>query len=428
LSDPVQTIAADTSVGEARTTLRHAVSWGFVDQGLSSMTNFGLAVLGGRLLGPKALGVVSIGFASYILALILHRSLVTEPLVVASSRADAEDRATITRSGVTATLVASVLAFAAMAVPGLFLAGGLGRGLLLFAPWMMVALLQDFWRSILFRDHRARGAVANDAAWLVGMVISLPLVLIWRTDCAVVACWGFGAGLGAVLGFFQLRFGIERLRPAWLWWKRQAWPFGRWLSLDRIVGSAENQGLFFLVAVILGTAAVGGLKAAQSLFAPLTLIGPAIGLPALPALARTVAASPSQARRMALRLSALVSLIGVAYMAIMIGFGRTVLSVFFGRAFAQFQNLVIPVSAGQIVAGAGAGYRQLLKAAKNSGGLVWSDLLGTITTLTMAWLFAARFGLTGAIWGNVLGAAVATILMIVFAYRIGRAPGSGSQI
>jgi hypothetical protein len=62
------------------------MSWGLFDQGFSSATNLGLAVLAGRLTGPGGLGVVYLGFTAYLAAISLQRALVTDPLVVYSAR------------------------------------------------------------------------------------------------------------------------------------------------------------------------------------------------------------------------------------------------------------------------------------------------------------------------------------------------------
>ena len=57
----------------------------------------------------------------------------------------------------------------------------------------------------------------------------------------------------------------------------------------------------FVVAGILGAGAVGGLRSVESLFAPLTVIGPALNLPGLPAVARAYKRGFRQARKMAWR-------------------------------------------------------------------------------------------------------------------------------
>src|SRR5439155_25767092 len=80
-------------------------AWGFIDQGFSSVSNFGLTLLAARLLGPGGLGVVAIGFALYLVALSFQRSLISQPLVISSSTLPSPERSEATASSVTATLM-----------------------------------------------------------------------------------------------------------------------------------------------------------------------------------------------------------------------------------------------------------------------------------------------------------------------------------
>ena len=49
---------------------RTQIAWGGIDQGLSSATNLGLAVLAGRLLGEAGLGTTFLGFAASLFFLL----------------------------------------------------------------------------------------------------------------------------------------------------------------------------------------------------------------------------------------------------------------------------------------------------------------------------------------------------------------------
>jgi hypothetical protein len=71
---------------------RNEIAWGVVDQALSSATNLGIAILAGRLLGPAGLGVIFLGFSTYLFALSFVRALITEPFVVATAAFDRAQR------------------------------------------------------------------------------------------------------------------------------------------------------------------------------------------------------------------------------------------------------------------------------------------------------------------------------------------------
>ena len=59
-------------------------AWGFVAQSLSSATSLSLTLMSGRLLGPGGLGVIFIGFSSYLVVLGLLRALVVDPMIASS--------------------------------------------------------------------------------------------------------------------------------------------------------------------------------------------------------------------------------------------------------------------------------------------------------------------------------------------------------
>ena len=63
--------------GRLRIVDRRNFAWGFASQGASSITNLGLSLLAGRLLGPSSLGAIFVGFSVYLLAMGFLRSLIT---------------------------------------------------------------------------------------------------------------------------------------------------------------------------------------------------------------------------------------------------------------------------------------------------------------------------------------------------------------
>jgi O-antigen/teichoic acid export membrane protein len=114
------------------------------------------------------------------------------------------------------------------------------------------------------------------------MLIMVPAAWLVHTDWVVVSAWGVGAMLSAIIGFAQT--GVRPISPraAVRWLRTHALPLGRWLAVAEAVGTAGQQAVFVIVAALLGASSVGGLRAAQVIFAPTTLLGPALGLPALP--------------------------------------------------------------------------------------------------------------------------------------------------
>ena len=398
---------------------RIGLGWGLIDQGFSSATNLGLSILAGRFLGPGGLGRVFLGFAAYLLVLEFQTALLQEPLAVTFNRSDEES----IRSAFTIGLCYQVTATALMLALGSVIPGDFGRALLLIAPWMIPLLFQDLCRTIAFRQRRGRLAAGLDGIWALGMAISLPLIWTHRTDAAVVAVWGFGALLGALLGFGAIRLRPQGVRRALTWWKADMAPLGRWLGLESAALVIDTQGAIFLIAALVGAGKLGGLRAVQSAFAPMTLIGPAMRMPGLPAMARALGhPSPRRGRRraqmVARRLSAAALSLVVVYFIVLVAAGGHVLSIMFGHAFVPFRSLIVPVGLGQVTGAAALGYYILLKAAGRGRAVFLARVVAAVATFPLIGILAAGGSVYGAAWGASLGAALGWVVVAVAARRL----------
>jgi O-antigen/teichoic acid export membrane protein len=391
--------------------------WGFVDQAFSSATNFGLTLLAARALGPSGLGIVVIAFAAYLLILAFQRALLTDPLVTSSAALGSDDRSLAIRRGLTVDLFSAMGATLLAVVLGVTIHGDVGRALLIIAPWLLPALVQDFWRTILFQERRAASAAANDGCWAIVMVFTAPLAWMSGTDWAIVGCWGSGALASALLGFAQTRARLAPPRRAFSWWHAQLWPFGRWLGVQGLVSAVTSSAIVFVLNGLLGVKALGGLRAAQTLFAPLTLMLPAISLPGLPAMTRALALSPRAAIRLATRLSGIAATLAVVYVAAMSLLGGRLIPYVFGASFGAFTNLAVPIGAWQLVGALGAGFGLFLTAQQRGRDLLLIGLTGSIGSLVFIPTLALAGGVTGAAWGYFMYAAVATSLVVFLALR-----------
>jgi O-antigen/teichoic acid export membrane protein len=401
----------------SRLARNRAYAWGFVDQGFSSATNLGLTLLAGRALGPGGLGVVVIAFAVYLLILAFQRALLTDPLVSSSAARGSDDRSLAIRRGLTVDLFGAMGATLLVVVLGVTIDGRAGRGLLIIAPWLLPALVQDFWRTILFQERRAAAAAANDACWALVMVLTAPLAWVLDTEWAMAACWGSGALAGALLGFAQTHIRPDAPLHAFAWWRTRLWPFGRWLGVEGMVYALNSSATVFLLNGLLGAKALGGLRAAQSLFAPLSLLLPAISLPGLPAMARSLAASPRDAIGLALRLSGSVTALATLYGAAMIVSGGNLIVLVFGTSFREYTDLAVPIGVWQVVAGLSVGFTLFLTAQQRGRDLLLVGVAGSVGCLVFVPFLAWANGVTGAAWGFSLYAAVATALSAALAFR-----------
>jgi len=398
-------------------------AWAGASQGASSATNLALTLLAGRLLGPGGLGTVFAGFACYLLALGFQRALLTDPLVTSSAALDSGQRRLETGSALTLCVLGALVASALAAAAGALVPGEIGHGLLLFAPFLLPAMLQDFWRVVLFRDGRGTAAACNDALWLLVMGVLAPFAVLTGGSWAVVACWGAGAAAGACAGVLQTGVRSERPGAALAWWDAKAWPLGRWLGAEGILWAVASYGTIFVLAGLVGTRGLGGLRAVQSLFAPLSLLASAVSLPGLPALSREVGSSPEAARRLAVRVALGVAGVAVAYVSLLGLASHTALRLVFGAPFPGFADLAWPLGAAQVLAAAPVGFVLLLKAQRRGRGLVLARAVGLAGSLGAVCALATIAGLRGAAWGLAVGALVGALALTWLAIR--RRPSRG---
>jgi O-antigen/teichoic acid export membrane protein len=399
---------------------RRNLSWGMVDQLFSSATNFGLSLLAGRLLGPSGLGVVLIGYFAYLACLSLLRALVSDPLVALAAPLSTAARQRAVRFGLTTSMVEGTIAAAALAVAGAAIPGRIGTGLLLFAPWMLPLLVQDYWRAVLFMEHRGRAATANDGIWLVAMAVAAPLLSLVGSEWAVIASWAGGATAGAVLGFVQMRIRPAAPLASMRWWRAELWPLGRWLSANAVLYSLMNYATVVALVALLGTRRFGGLQAAITLFGPLSLVSNAISFPGLPAVSRALATSRASARNLAGLIGVVAAALIAAYVAglsILSVSGTGALPLLFGSSFKHFSNLVWPVATGQLLTGAALGFALLLTAQKRGRAILGYGAVTWLGSFVLASTLAWTSGVVGAAWGLAGGLALGAVTKTALALR-----------
>ena len=400
-----------------RRVIRHrpglgAFGWGLFGQSLSSAKNFTLTLVAARLLGPSGLGVVAIGFSVYLITFVLNRALVLDPLVVSSARLARPERRRWSRNAVTIVLSMSCGVAVLLMVAGMLVPGHAGRSLFLFAPWIVPALLQDSWRVILFRDKRGGRAAANDGVWLAVMLLALPLAWDIATDWALVGCWGLGATAGALLGFVQTGAVPAPLPRAFTLWRAESWQLARWLTVEQMVYVLDSQGAVFLIGGLLGASAVGGMASILSVFSPLSLLGPAIALPGLPAMTRALARDARWARTIAARISVAMAVMVGTYVLVLSAAASFVVPRLFGSSFVKYEYLVPPLGIQQVITAGGAGLVLFMKASRRGRGLFRVRVIGTTLNLTLVALAAVFSGLAGVAWAMVAAIAVWVALLL----------------
>ncbi len=256
------------------------------DQCVASGSNFAVGIVVARISGPAGLGAFALAYTVWILLTTLHRSLITDPMaIMGDMRGDEKEE--FVRRGFAADVTLGLMAAGIIAAVGsaLLVVGQttFGVGLLSVAPWIVVLDLQDYWRWIGFMQGEPKKSLMNDLLFNAVQALAFGAIFVvgLHSVFAVVAAWGMGAAVAALYGLRQFSVRPSVRGGSTFLWSR--WHTSRWLASERAASWGASQLYLVLAGVILGPAALGGLKAAQGLVAgPTTLVVNASGSFGLP--------------------------------------------------------------------------------------------------------------------------------------------------
>lgn len=385
------------------TTTQRRIAASFLDQSVSSMSNFATGVVVARLSGAAEFGQYMLVLVIWLLAVGLHRALLTEPLIVMTRETD--DSRTMISHGLSAELLLGCVIGFFVAVGGLtaVLVGASVGGLILASsPWFVPLLLQDYWRGMAFQQRRPSLALINDLVFVAVQALMMIVVWLigWRSAGYIVGAWGTGATAGAVVGLWWFRSVSPLSAGARL--LRRLWPLSRWMVADFVTAFASTQAYLFFAVVLLSDVAYGGFRAAFSLMGPTIVVlhaGANIGLPE--AARRTNRDDLTDLRRFARQLSAVTVVVIVAYGTFVSVGGRQLLTIIYGLEFARFAPLVTLGAIQYILAVSVFGHTIALKAAGRMRLLWRVRLLAASASLTSMVVLIRWLGTIGAGWAGV---------------------------
>jgi O-antigen/teichoic acid export membrane protein len=391
-----------------------------VDQGLSSLSNFAVGVVVGRISGPAGLGAFAVAYAAWLLLATLHRSLIIEPMSIdGDARHPLASR--LLGSGASAEIMLGAVSTAILAIGGLVLLGRdrtYGLALLTLAPFLIPLLLQDYWRWVGFMQARPGKALANDTLFNVVQVVVLGALFVAglrSVEIAIVA-WGIGAIAGSAFGLWQFR--VHRFTRGGMSLFRSRWHMSKWLTANGVTSWGTSQSYPLLAGGILGPAGIGGLRAAQGLvMGPANVLlqaGGSIGLP--DASKAWDERGWSGLRRVSnvVLIAGVISLGSVAVVVLLAG--KTLLSTLYGPEFATYGTAADLFALCCLIQIFGLGAILVLKTTNQPRTLFHIGLLALAVTSVSVVVLSYAWGVNGAAVATVF-AGIATLVGLSRAYR-----------
>jgi hypothetical protein len=378
------------------------LSWGVVDQGLSSATNFTLTLFAARILAPHDFGGFALGFAGYLTFLGLARAVASEPLSVRYSAVEQEEWRIASAKSTGAAGAIGFVGAALMALAGILWSGPAGRSLLAIAPFLPGLLLQDAWRFAFFARGRGADAATNDAVWAVLLGVGVVSLMISESPEAwhFTFIWGASGSLAGLAGIAQAN--VVPLPTQLRTWIREHQDLIPRFSGEFATYFSSGQLALYVIAGVAGLSAVGAIRAAQLLLGPLNVVFMGSGLFAVPEAARSARREPLSVLSVGVRLS--VGLIAaVAAWSALVALVPSSLGVgVLGNAWTEGRELLLPISLAMVAAGGIAGAATMLRGLADARRSLSAHVLNGVMTLMLSMLGASLGGPAGAAWGLAL--------------------------
>jgi len=246
-------------------------------------------------------------------------------------------------------------------------------------------------------------ALAFVAVFLVGL----------HSVFAVISAWGMGAAVAALYGLRQFSVGAWiRERTAFL---SSRWPTSRWLAGERAASWGASQLYLIVAGVMLGPAALGGLKAAQGLvLGPTVVVVNAGGSFGLPEATRKLADHgwTGMARVSRFVTGAAVTAALACGIVVLVA-APTLLRLLYGPEFVPYAPCARLFAISIAVSAFAVGPIITLTATRRVRPLFMVQLGRLAVALAAVCVLAAAYGVTGAAAADVLTCVVTTTAILV---------------
>lgn len=379
------------------------------DQSMVSGCNFLTMVVLARYLGLANFGHYTLAWTVILISSSLHSTIVVSPMTSIAPKQRAADLsayfgAVVAQHSVVAAFGFTLIAGGALVFDTIFPSWQSASLALPLAFTFAAESTHALLRRYFFTTDNIKRAFTTDAIRYVGQLLALIVFVQFAELDVQMALWFMfaSAGLGVVLCAWQ----VERLR-----WDRamlrativRHWHFSKWLTLGAIMGWMSSNAFIVAAGALLGTSAVGAVRAAQTLLGPTHIVLKALENIAPVRAARAyheggVAALTRYLGRVAIFLGMATAGIGIAA-AVAPEFW---LNLAFGSEYAGFGYLVqwwaviyllialtLPVQVG-------------LSAIERTRGVFVASLMTSVFGLSFAYGLVDRFEILGVVGGSVI--------------------------
>lgn len=407
--------------------LGKAFSVSMLNQLVSSGTNFAIILYLVRVMEKSDFGLYSLGFALMLLLAGLISSSIAVQFVVNLPDQPQAQRAEYALSHAVAVFVLGV-AMTAMAalISTVPLSPIIGDA---HTPQIILPLvaagafysLRDLLMRVAYAERRESVVLMSTLAATAGTAAAL--IYYWQAHyplTAVRALLALAAGqvAGSLAGLAQLRlpyrsFNVKGVRRAF----SDSWAGGRWNILTNIVYNLRSQAHNFVVAPLLGMAALAEVNAARLLVTPAVMTIPPLTQVLMPRLAAKREQGTSVIAHYALFSVGGLSAFALLYSALLLTLLPWALPLTLGEAYQHIGILVGAWCLVAVVLALRNGLTMVLQVVRAFRDLLFANAAAAVVAILLAVALTFTLGSLGAI----IAVAIAEIVLSIFLVKLLRA-------
>ncbi len=309
-----------------------------IDQGLSSLSNFALIATIAHFSSSHALGLASVAYAVYLLALGANRAASLElGLLGSGSTAD------IRNYQFTGSIAVSAAAAIAIGGTSLAMGSSITPYLLVIAIFMVPLGLQDQTRYRAFSEGRPIKAVAVDATWVVlfcGTVLILEASSLHVSALGLLAIWALCGSVSTLVLLHRWTPAPIALRSGWSCARSHA-SLIRGYLVEYFMVTGVSQTTNVVIAAVAAPALAGSWRVALTYFGPVTVLNSALLIATIRRFTLDQRLFPGLALRRHLKLCAPLVLVTLAWALLGAGPLSPILGRIFGASWPAARQMLL---------------------------------------------------------------------------------------
>lgn len=384
------------------------VLWGIASQGLNSLSNFLVVLAVAKVGSPETLGSFSLIYATYTFAVTLNRAAVSTPLLLHVDDESDAARVTLVSGGATVSLLWASIMAVPIGVVTLLTPSPPGISVVL-AVSLPILLFQDHLRYANLAVRPSRAA-RMDVVWLTVQIGLLAYIAAagMGSPTAVVVAWCIGGAASWVVGLWF----TDTCTPSYHRMKEYLATYGREshrLASEALSNAVATNAVPFVVAGGASLGAAGVLRAAQTLFAPLSVI---IGglVPVVLVTGKRLIVAGRSPNWLLVRWITIIATMSALYSLTLIAVPNSWGVRLVGDSWYLAATLLFPLGVQAVMRGFFTGPPVLLRALdrlRTVSRIAWTLVPSSIA---LPWIGGLVGGAVGAAWGIAAAALVASLV------------------